>query len=169
MASSPPAGRRLARHGVQGEPRVEGRLGQLGSPSPRMTVPDYGPRSRPDRVGTEARLPCQVGEFPRQSVASWAGSWSAGRLQARVRAGLSGPLDRHPDQVAPLHPGAVVVAHVAEPEQLAEHEPGVAGALADAAVGDDVVVGLEAELALVDGPQLVDLLEGAVLVGRPLP
>src|SRR5215216_7148796 len=134
-----------------------------------MTVPDYGPRSRPDRVGTEARLPCQVGEFPRQSVASWAGSWSAGRLQARVRAGLSGPLDRHPDQVAPLHPGAVVVAHVAEPEQLAEHEPGVAGALADAAVGDDVVVGLEAELALVDGPQLVDLLEGAVLVGRPLP
>src|SRR5215216_427724 len=105
-----------------------------------MTVPDYGPRSRPDRVGTEARLPCQVGEFPRQSVASWAGAWSAGRLQARVRAGLGGPLDRHPDQVPPLHPRAVVVAHPREPKQVRQDKPSMAGPLADTAVGDNVVL-----------------------------
>ena len=49
-------------------------------------------------------------------------------------------LDRHADEAAPLRPGAVVVADVGEAEQLVEHEPGVAGALADAAVGDDVLV-----------------------------
>ena len=48
-------------------------------------------------------------------------------------------LDRHADRVAPLGPAAVVVAHARVAEQVGEHEPGVAAALADAAVGDDVV------------------------------
>ena len=49
------------------------------------------------------------------------------------------PLDGGPDGVAPLGPGAVVVADVVVAEQVVEHEPGVARALADTAVGYDVV------------------------------
>src|SRR2546421_9421850 len=45
-------------------------------------------------------------------------------------------LDRGSDCAAPFGPGAVVVAHVGIAEQLAQHEPGVSRALADAAVGD---------------------------------
>src|SRR5215216_5145430 len=91
----------------------------------------------------------------RQSPAGWAGAWSAGCLQARVGAGLSGPLDRHPDQVPPLHPRAVVVPHPREPKQLGQDKPGMAGALTDAAVGDDVVLPPKAQLPLVNRPQLL--------------
>ena len=42
-----------------------------------------------------------------------------------------------------------------------EHEPGVARALADAAVGDDVLVRADA-LGLVQRPELIRALEGAV-------
>ena len=48
-------------------------------------------------------------------------------------------------------------------EELVQHEPGVARTLADAAVGDDVLVGGDA-LAAVERVQLVGGLEGAVLV-----
>ena len=57
---------------------------------------------------------------------------------------------------------AVVVADPAVAEQLVEDEPGVARALADPAVGDDVLVGGHA-LGLVQGRQLVGRLERAVL------
>ncbi len=40
---------------------------------------------------------------------------------------------------AVLGPGAVVVADLGVAEKLGQHEPGVSGALADAAVGDDLV------------------------------
>ena len=43
------------------------------------------------------------------------------------------------DEVAPLGPGAVVVADLVEAQQILEDEPGVRTALADAAVGDDFV------------------------------
>src|SRR5438105_1136500 len=78
-------------------------------------------------------------------------------------------LDGGTDQVAPLGPRAVVVADVVEAEQVGQDEPGVARALADAAVGDDVVVGRQALLLLVDLTELVGRLEAAVLVRRPLP
>src|SRR5215212_5733787 len=45
-------------------------------------------------------------------------------------------LDRRSYQVAPLGPRAVVVLHVFEAEQILQGEPGVAAALADAAVRD---------------------------------
>src|SRR6266498_2670744 len=48
-------------------------------------------------------------------------------------------LDRRPHRVAPLGPRAVVIAHVLEAEQIGQREPGVRGALADPAVGNDVV------------------------------
>ena len=46
----------------------------------------------------------------------------------------------HPHGVAPLGPRAVVVAHARHAEQMGQHEPGVAGPLADAAVDDRLVV-----------------------------
>src|SRR6266446_814428 len=47
--------------------------------------------------------------------------------------------DRRADQVAPLGPGAVIVADLVEAEEVLENEPGVRTALADAAVGDNFV------------------------------
>src|SRR3712207_2775104 len=82
---------------------------------------------------------------------------------------MSGPLgDRDADQGAVLGPRAVVVLHVLVAEQLAEHEPGVARALTDAAVRDGVLALVETGLGVELG-QLLVALEGAVLVGRLAP
>src|SRR5262245_54863699 len=48
------------------------------------------------------------------------------------------------DEVAPFGPGAVVVLDVVVAEEFVQDEPGVGGALADAAVGDDRFVGQHA-------------------------
>src|SRR3954451_391149 len=85
------------------------------------------------------------------------------------RAGLLAADDRRPHEVAPLRPRAVVVAHLRIPEQVVQHEPGVAGPLPDPAVRDHVVLRREAELVTVDPAQLVGSLERAVLVRRRLP
>src|SRR5690606_40240109 len=50
--------------------------------------------------------------------------------------------DGHPDGVAPLGPRAVVLRHLVT-EDLGEDEPGVAAALADAAVDDDGLAAVE--------------------------
>src|SRR5215213_1993347 len=76
--------------------------------------------------------------------------------------------DRYADHAAPLRPGAVVVAHVGVAKQLTQHEPGVARALADAAISDHVLVWSNA-LAAVNLSELLRTLEGAVLVGRGRP
>src|SRR5688500_15950331 len=73
--------------------------------------------------------------------------------------------DRHVHQVAPLGPGAVVVANPGVAEQVLEHEPGVRRALTDAAVGNHVFVGGDA-LTFVDAAQLFRALEGAVFADR---
>src|SRR4051794_37275149 len=65
-------------------------------------------------------------------------------------AGLGALGDGRANQVAPLCPGTVVVADLRVTQQVMQHEPGVAGPLADAAVGDDVVARLEAQLVAVD-------------------
>src|SRR4051812_18305034 len=78
-------------------------------------------------------------------------------------------LDRDTHRVAPLGPRAVVVAHGLEAEQVRQDEPRVRGALADAAVRDDVVRRREALLLLVDRLELLARPERAVLVGRPSP
>src|SRR3954454_24374672 len=77
--------------------------------------------------------------------------------------GLLTARDRDAHGVAPLGPRAVVVPDVVEAEQVGQDEPGVAAPLPDPAVGDDVVAGLEALLADVDGLELVAPLEGRVL------
>src|SRR4051794_38774034 len=83
-------------------------------------------------------------------------------------AGSGGLLDGDADEGAVLGPRAVVVLDVRVAEQLVQREPGVARALADAAVGDGVAAVVQ-PLADVQLPQLVVGLEGAVLVGRLRP
>src|SRR5699024_9210101 len=73
--------------------------------------------------------------------------------------------DRQAHAVAPLGPGAVVVADVLEAQQVGEHEPAVRRALADAAVDDRRRGGVEAELGLVDRLELGARAEAAVLGG----
>src|SRR3954469_438068 len=81
---------------------------------------------------------------------------------------VSSLLDRDADERAVLDPAAVVVLDVGLAEQLVQHEPGVARALADAAVGDGRLAVVVALLVVERGQLLVGL-EGAVLVGRLAP
>ena len=67
------------------------------------------------------------------------------------------------DQIAPLRPGSVVVLHVREAKQVLHREPRQAGALADAAVGDDRPVAGNS-LRGVQRLQVVVALEGPVVV-----
>src|SRR3990172_2826428 len=77
-------------------------------------------------------------------------------------------LDGRSDQIAPLGPAAVVIFDVLEIEQVLEHEPGVAGPLADAAVGDHRFFSGDAGTP-VQLPQLLDALESPILVARFAP
>jgi hypothetical protein len=49
-------------------------------------------------------------------------------------------LDGGADEVAPFCPGTVIVADVRIPQQIAQNKPGMGAALANAAVGDYVLV-----------------------------
>src|SRR4051812_13087508 len=66
-------------------------------------------------------------------------------------------LHRVAHHVAPFSPGTVVVADVGEAKEIFQHKPRVAAALADAAVSDDVIGILQAQIALVN---LLELLGG---------
>src|SRR5690348_5867097 len=70
-------------------------------------------------------------------------------------AGLRTLDDGRADQVAPLGPGAVVVADLGIAHQVVQHEPRVARPLTDPAVGDDVVARFQAQLVAVDLDELV--------------
>src|SRR5438045_9568957 len=70
-------------------------------------------------------------------------------------------LHRRADEVAPLGPRAVVVLHVLETEQVLQHEPREARALADAAVRDDRRVALDALIG-------VELLQLILAPERPV-
>src|SRR5699024_4359846 len=72
------------------------------------------------------------------------------------------------DETAPFGPGAVVVTDVVVPEQVFEDKPGVAGALADPAVGDDRLFAGGA-LVAVDLAELVRRFERSVIVDRGAP
>src|SRR5438132_13287512 len=100
--------------------------------------------------------------------------WWTGVANARPRAiklgrdGLAlagGVFDGHAHDRAVLGPAAVVVLDVVEAEQLLEHEPRVRRTLADAAVGDHVLIGRDA-LVAVQLTQVFGRLERAILVGR---
>src|SRR5215211_6894260 len=78
-------------------------------------------------------------------------------------------LYRGAHQVAPLGPGAVVVAYALVTEEIPQNEPRVGRTLSYPAVGNYVVPLAEARLALVDLLQLIGALEGPVLPHGPRP
>src|SRR5687767_717171 len=80
--------------------------------------------------------------YPRQFLARFLKSAQAARFGAAS--------DRGAHQVAPLRPGAVIVANLRVAEQVVQYEPGVRRPLADPAVRDDVVRRLQAQLVPVD-------------------
>src|SRR3954468_4367314 len=95
-----------------------------------------------------------------------------GRIRRRTKSGgvpvsvkccRSARLDGRADERAVLRPRAVVILDVVEAEQFLQREPGVGRSLADPAVRDHLAVAGDA-LGLVQGPQLVGALEGAVVV-----
>src|ERR1700730_15996616 len=71
---------------------------------------------------------------------------------------------RRTNEVAPFGPRAVVVLHVLVAEQILQDEPRVARPLADAAIGDYRLVAGHADRS-VELLQLVDALEGAIIIG----
>src|SRR2546430_10316023 len=79
-----------------------------------------------------------------------------------------GPLDWRSHEIPPLRPGPIVVSDVRVSEEVLQDEPRVRRSLADPAVGDDLFVRRHA-LRLVEGFQLFDRLECAVLVHRLRP
>src|SRR5439155_7989313 len=66
---------------------------------------------------------------------------------------------------APRGPRPVVILHVLESEDVLQHEPRVARALADAAVRDHRLIGGYA-LRRVQGSQFLGALERAIVVAR---
>src|SRR5712691_5645763 len=74
--------------------------------------------------------------------------------------------DRSPDEIAPLRPRAVVVAHLLHAEEVLEREPGMARPLADPAVGDDLVGAVDDARLAIQLVQLLARLEGPVGADR---
>src|SRR6185436_12042393 len=106
------------------------------------------------------------------SISSWMRSVRSGTRSrtSKVLASFSGSsgmtasaLDGDPDEISPFGPAPIIVADLLVAQQMGQDEPGVAAALADAAVDDDVVVLLQPRLSFVDGTQLAGGLERAVL------
>src|SRR6266550_7310064 len=73
-------------------------------------------------------------------------------------------LNRSANCVAPLRPATVVVPHAIVAEEIGEHEPGMGGSLANAAVRDDVVAFLETLFLFVDGAQRSRVLEASIRI-----
>src|SRR5208337_3438000 len=79
---------------------------------------------------------------PRPAVREESSDWRSSGAFARH--------DGHPHGVAPFGPRSVVIAHTGLAQQMREHEPGVAGPLADAAIDDGFVVGVEETVELLE-------------------
>src|SRR3990172_11617140 len=78
------------------------------------------------------------------------------------------PLDGDVHEASILRPRAVVIPHLGIPQEVLQHEPGVRGALADPAIGNDVLVRADAP-PLVELLQIIRALEGPVLLHRLAP
>src|SRR5580693_6754667 len=72
------------------------------------------------------------------------------------------------DQVAPLGPRTVIIAHVVVAQQILQHKPGVRTALADAAISDDFI-GARNTFWLIEPLKILERLEGAIFVGSLRP
>src|SRR5262245_9981135 len=71
-------------------------------------------------------------------------------------------LDRCTHQIPPLCPGAVIIPHARVTQQVHQDKPGVARALPNAAIGNDVITGFEAGSAFVEFFELFDVLERGI-------
>src|SRR5438105_7532891 len=77
--------------------------------------------------------------------------------------GESLSFDRRADQVAPFRPAAVVVPDFVEAEQILQRKPGMAAALADAAISNRVAVRRQLVVFTVELLELRRRLERAVI------
>src|SRR5699024_10454673 len=84
-------------------------------------------------------------------------------------AGFFSDRDGHAYRVAPFGPRTIVVANILPPQQVGEHEPGVGGALPDAAVRDDRFARVESLFGRVEALEFLAGSERAVLVRRLRP
>src|SRR6266849_1028246 len=73
-------------------------------------------------------------------------------------------LDRNANRISPFGPATVVVPHTIVAEEVGEHEPGMGGSLANAAVRNDIVAFLETLFLLVDRAQRSRILEAAIRI-----
>src|SRR3990170_9166279 len=140
--------------------RADGHGREMWSRSGDVALARVPPDAYRHDRGSWGAAPLWVAAARWAAITRHARSGSSARMPGGHPAGKPLPLDRDVDHRAPLGPRPVVVAHVRITEQLVQHEPGVAGALADAAVGDDVLVGRHA-LALLERAQPLRALERA--------
>src|SRR5205807_7373944 len=91
----------------------------------------------------------------------WALALRIGSLQMTIGSPF---LNRHVDDVALFSPTSVVVLLVVQAEQIAQHDPSVAGTLADAAIRHRRLLSVNALLLEVNRLQFVRRLEGAILL-----
>src|SRR5437867_6704347 len=120
-----------------------------------MNPPLAPPRRGTDRTRTDACSPPGRGW-------GWVGSWKSHPSLPKQRGCLLPLLDGRSDNVAVLGPTAVVILHVVQAKQVFQHKPGVAGALADAAIGDGRFLGIDAFLLKIDRVQILSRFERSV-------
>src|SRR5260370_18243968 len=89
--------------------------------------------------------------------------------QPLLISGLSALLNRSADFVAPFGPCHVVIAHLIESQQIAEHKPGVTRPLADSAINHRVRARFHATLIEINFRELICGLEGGVIIGCGFP
>src|ERR1700691_46844 len=71
--------------------------------------------------------------------------------------------DRRADQIAPLGPGPIVVNDIVDAQQILQHEPCMAGALAYSAIRNHRL-GLDTTLGAVYLLEFVGRLEGSIVI-----
>src|SRR5260370_42578961 len=100
--------------------------------------------------GVSPTAPHSAGSGPR-APRSRAAAWRRAAVVTAAPAVASRrPLgDGRRHQVAPFGPRAVVVAHLFQPQQVLEREPGVARPLPDTAVGDHLILAVDDLRALI--------------------
>ena len=119
----------------------------------RLNTRTFMFRPPPAMVVPSARSPPHPGSPSPLARADIESSSSFGGfpfLHERSRSLLWLFFDGRADEAAPLGPGAIVVAHIRVAQQVGQHEPGVAAALADTTIGNDLFVGSDA-LSFIQG------------------
>src|SRR5580704_1705897 len=80
-----------------------------------------------------------------------------------------GLLDRSPHLVAPFRPRAVVILYVLESQKFRQNKPRMTRALANPAVNDGVLRGVETKIINVNLPKFFNRFERSIISGRGFP